>query len=148
MKKQGYTTTILILFFVLIGFSRASAQTSGAQRLTANIPFNFNVGDKTLPAGNYSVSFINTSSDKRVLQLVPSAGGAAILIQTTDVVRNREETAKLVFNRYGNQYFFAQVWLPADGIGMQAPKSEYEKRIARQRVPSRLSRETVALMKR
>jgi len=144
MKRQVYTTTILILFVVLIGVTRADAQT----RLTANIPFNFNVGGKILPAGHYSVSFINTSSDKRVLQLVRSEGGAAILIQTTDVVGKPDETAKLEFNRYGNQYFFAQVWLPSDGIGMQARKSEQEKRIARQLIPLRLSRETVALMRR
>ena len=144
MKRQVYTTTILILFVVLIGVTRADAQT----RLTANIPFDFNVGGKNLPAGHYSVSFINTSSDKRVLQLVRSEGGAAILILTTDVVGKPDETAKLAFNRYGNQYFFAQVWLPADGIGMQAPKSEEEKRIARQWIPLRLSRETVALMRR
>jgi len=144
MKRQVYTTTILILFVVLIGVTRTDAQT----RLTANIPFNFNVGGKILPAGHYSVSFINTSSDKRVLQLVRSEGGAAILIQTTDVVGKPDETAKLEFNRYGNQYFFAQVWLPSDGIGMQARKSEQEKRIARQLIPLRLSRETVALMRR
>jgi len=144
MKRQVYTTTILILFVVLIGVTRTDAQT----RLTANVPFNFNVGGKILPAGHYSVSFINTSSDKRVLQLVRSEGGAAILIQTTDVVGKPDETAKLEFNRYGNQYFFAQVWLPSDGIGMQARKSEQEKRIARQLIPLRLSRETVALMRR
>ena len=144
MKRQVYTTTILILFVVLIGVTRTDAQT----RLTANVPFNFNVGGKILPAGNYSISFINTSSDKRVLQLVRSEGGAAILIQTTDVVGKPDETAKLEFNRYGNQYFFAQVWLPSDGIGMQARKSEQEKRIARQLIPLRLSRETVALMRR
>ena len=144
MKRQVYTTTILILFVVLIGATRTDAQT----RLTANIPFNFNVGGKILPAGHYSVSFINTSSDKRVLQLVRSEGGAAILIQTTDVVGKPDETAKLEFNRYGNQYFFAQVWLPSDGIGMQARKSDQEKRIARQLIPLRLSRETVALMRR
>jgi hypothetical protein len=144
MKRQVYTTTILILFVVLIGVTRTDAQT----RLTANVPFNFNVGGKILPAGHYSISFINTSSDKRVLQLVRSEGGAAILIQTTDVVGKPDETAKLEFNRYGNQYFFAQVWLPSDGIGMQARKSEQEKRIARQLIPLRLSRETVALMRR
>ena len=144
MKRQVYTTTILILFVVLIGVTRTDAQT----RLTANVPFNFNVGGKILPAGHYSICFINTSSDKRVLQLVRSEGGAAILIQTTDVVGKPDETAKLEFNRYGNQYFFAQVWLPSDGIGMQARKSEQEKRIARQLIPLRLSRETVALMRR
>ena len=144
MKRQVYTTTILILFVVLIGLTRADAQT----RLTANIPFNFNVGGTTLPAGHYTISFINTPSDKRVLQLIRNEGGAAILIQTTDVVGKPDEMAKLEFNRYDNQYFFAQVWLPADGIGMQARKSEHEKRIARRSVPSRLSRETVALMRR
>lgn len=143
MKRHVYTTAILILFFVLIGFSSANAQT----RFTANIPFNFNVGGETLRAGHYSISFINTASDKRVLQLVPSAGGAALLIQTIGDVGNRKETATLVFNRYGNRYFFAQVWLPADGIGMHVPKSKYEKRIIRQPGPSLLSRETVALMK-
>lgn len=148
MKKQAYMTAIMILFVTVIGLSSASGQTSGAPQMTANIPFDFNVGDKTLPAGDYTVRCINPASDQKALQLLARDGGARVLVQTNSVIGKTSENAKLVFNRYGDRYFFAQAWLPADNTGLQAPKSGYEKRIARELATSKPSRESVAVTAR
>ncbi len=43
--------------------------------------------------------------------------------------RMNKET-RLVFNRYGNQYYFAQAWLVAQNVGMQAVKSKQERATA------------------
>ena len=52
MKKQAYT---MIAMIVLVGSMAvaAQAQTSGRTRMIANIPFEFSVGNQTLPAGEY-----------------------------------------------------------------------------------------------
>ena len=65
MKKQAYT---MIAMIVLVGSMAvaAQAQTSGHARLIANIPFQFKVGNKTLPAGEYTVAQVNPASDHEI----------------------------------------------------------------------------------
>jgi hypothetical protein len=148
MKKQAYMIATMIVLLTVAGLSTAKAQTSHAAELRANIPFEFNVGNKTLPAGEYAVRCVNPASDLKVLQLRSSDGGASVLVQTNSVIGKSQENAKLVFNRYGDHYFFAQAWLPADNIGMQALKSRNEKQSKRELASARTSREVVAITTR
>ena len=138
----------MIALMTVVGLSTAKAQTSGTTQLIANIPFEFSVGDKTMPAGEYTVRCTNPASDMKVLQLRSSDGRASIMVRTNSVIGKTQEDAKLVFNRYGDHYFFAQAWLPADNIGMQASKSRNEKQIARELAATKLSRESVAITAR
>ena len=126
MKKQAYT---MIAMIVLVGSMAmaAQAQTSGRTQLIANIPFEFNVGNKTLPAGEYAVSQVNPSSDRVVLQLRHKEGGAGTMVQMNSVIGKAPENAKLIFSRYGNRYFFAQAWVDGDTSGLQVPKSKAER---------------------
>ncbi len=128
MKKQAYTTIAMI---VLVGSMAvaAQAQTSGRTQLIANIPFEFSVGGKTLPAGEYTVSQVNPTSDHAVLQLRSKDGSAGAMVQMNSVIGKTQENAKLIFNRYGNQYFFAQAWVDGNNTGLQAPKSRAERNI-------------------
>ena len=148
MKKQAYMIATIIMLLTVGGLSTARAQASGSTELQANIPFEFSVGNKAMPAGEYAVSCINPASDVKVLQLRSLDGRASVMVLTNSVIGKTHEAAKLVFNYYGDHYFFAQAWLPADDIGMQAPKSRNEKQIARELAATRVSRESVAISAR
>lgn len=148
MKKQAYLIVTMIALMTVAGFSRAQAQTGGTTQLIANIPFEFSVGNKILPAGEYAVGCTNSASDMKVLQLRSSDGRASVLVRTNSVIGKMQANAKLIFNRYGYHYFFAQAWLPADNIGMQASESRSEKQIARELAASKLSRGLVAITAR
>ena len=147
MKKQAYT---MIALLVLVGSMAvaAQAQTSGRRQLIANIPFQFNVGNKTLPAGEYSVRQVNPDSDCGVLLLSSRDGNASALIQVDSVIGKAQETAKLTFHRYGNKYFFAQAWIDGDNTGMQAPKSKAERAAESELAGLQSKTETVALRAR
>jgi len=123
MKKQAYMLLSAIMLATVAGLSIAKAQTAGNSQLVADIPFAFSVGEKTLPAGEYTVKCVNPSSSMRVLQFLSRDGVNSALIGTSSVNGSVQDTARLVFHRDGNQYFFAQAWLPADNVGMQAPES-------------------------
>jgi hypothetical protein len=142
MKKQAYIITVIMLV-TIAGLSTAKAQTSGNPQLIANIPFAFSVGNKTMPAGEYTVSCANPASDLKVLQLRSRDGRTGVMVQTSSVIGKIQDSAKLVFNRYGDHYFFAQAWLPADNIGMQASQSRSEKQFARELVREKRTTETV-----
>ena len=109
MKRQAYKLMALLVLVGSVALA-AQAQTSGRTRLIANVPFQFNVGEKTMPAGEYTVIQVNPSSDQAVLQLRSKDGSRTVMIQTSNVTGKASESARLVFNRYGSQYFFSQAW--------------------------------------
>ena len=144
MKKQAYT---LIALIVLIGSMAmaARAQTSGRTQLIANVPFAFNVGNKTLPAGEYAIKQVNPASDHAVLQLTSKDGNSGALVQMDSVIGRARENAKLIFNRFGNQYFFAQAWVNGDNTGLQAVKSLAERAAENKLAGIKAKTEAVAL---
>ena len=146
MKKQAYT---IMTITMLVGIMSISARAqNNATRLSANIPFEFSVGNQMMPAGEYTITCTNPTSDLKVLQLRTRDGHESVMLRTSSVIRNAPGDAKLVFNRYGNQYFFAQAWFQADSTGMQASKSRSEKQIARELAGNKLSKEVVAIKAR
>lgn len=148
MKKQLSMVVIMVALLTVAGLSTARAQSNINSELKVNIPFEFSVGNHTMPAGEYVVRCTNPASDMKVLQLRSSDGRATALVRTSSVIGKTLASAKLVFNRYGDQYFFAQAWMPADDTGMQASESKAEKRIARELAGVKRSRESVAIAAR
>jgi hypothetical protein len=145
MKKPAYIIVVLMVVMSVLSVSTASAQTNSAQQVTADIPFTFHVGNKNLPAGQYTVRCINPSSDVKVLQLRSTDGKSTVLLQTSSIVGRMNKDAKLVFNRYGNQYYFAQAWLVGENVGMQAVKSRNEKATAKEMARLAYKPEMIAL---
>jgi hypothetical protein len=46
------------------------------------------------------------------------------------------ETSKLVFHRYGSQYFLAQVWSAGNSEGRELPRSRAEREVASNNQPA------------
>ena len=111
MKKQTLT---MIALMVLVGSLTASAkaQSLSSGTLVANIPFKFSAGNQTMPAGEYIVRCVNPASDQTVLQIASKDGRNSVMLQMSATRGKAGETAKLVFHRYGDRYFFAQAWTP------------------------------------
>ena len=124
--KPHLNTLVAILILVGAFTISAHAQTAGAQRVVANIPFAFNVGDTNLPAGKYTITVLNPTSDRKILQIRNTKGASATVL-TTAVTGNVSDDAKLVFQRYGDQYFFAQAQMAGDSTTFSALKSNAER---------------------
>jgi hypothetical protein len=108
----------------------ASTRVAQAQELlVVNVPFHFVAGNKTLPAGVYS---IKVSAPERTLLLVDRKDAAASTFMNTNPVATAEiqTEAKLIFNRYGDRYFLSQVWTEGNSQGRQLLKSAQEKEMA------------------
>jgi hypothetical protein len=126
MKRHLYIPIAISILVGVLGVA-AQAQTSSAQKVVANIPFTFNVGQTELPAGKYTITVVNPSSDRKVLQIRNADGRLSAMIQTTSVLRNAAGDAKLVFHRYGDRYFFAQAQMAGDATSLAAVKSKAER---------------------
>ena len=131
MKKQGLRIFLMSTLLAILSVSSVRAQSNQGQ--TANIPFSFTVGSKVFPAGQYVVTRLNAQSDKATL-VIKSADGrtSKIVLALAPVQAGKvQERARLVFNRYGGQYFLSQVWTPADNVGLELLKSRSERTLAR-----------------
>lgn len=113
----------LIALAVLLMATAAHAQQT---IVTATVPFNFVVGDRAHPAGDYSfknngVVLTITNAEKMV--------GEMILSQACESATPSAET-KLVFDRMGGVYFLRQIWVAANSDGRELPRSHTETRLA------------------
>lgn len=114
----------------MLGLLLLPALSAQAQMMKVIVPFDFSTGQATLPAGDYNVSKHSTAQG--VLQIRSNDGSAAAFLLTSSVqARQIGEKGKLVFNRYGNQYFLTQVWEPGNDTGHQLRQSKAEREIAR-----------------
>ncbi|HEV8370721.1 MAG TPA: hypothetical protein VGQ39_22415 [Pyrinomonadaceae bacterium] len=143
MKKYVWLPLILLAVF---GLSATRTKAQSACGVRADVPFDFIVGDKTLSAGKISVRGAS-ASDVGPLSISnfdkgESAFRMALLLTGSDTT----ERGKLVFHKYGNQYFLAQVWIPGYKA-LELIKSRGERAIERETRLSKNSKpELVALM--
>src|SRR5262245_11956630 len=123
MKKQilnAVVTLIVIAALSIAGFA-------GLDRsVKANIPFDFMVGGEQLPAGKYTVAMGVARSGLTCRNWKTTQ--AAISITQEYEVR-ADSKPRLVFHRYGNQYFLAKVITYSKGIDL--PKSKAEREAAK-----------------
>jgi hypothetical protein len=96
--------------------------------LRVNIPFAFNVGDVSLPAGTYVVVMGDTNGMSSHVILRTADGSDAYFIHISPSTRIKSEAFGLSFSCYGDTYFLSKV---IDG-GVEASilKSGAEKRLA------------------
>lgn len=133
MKKEllkGLTMLMLIMVLAL-ATAVASAQAQSGNKVVADIPFEFSVGYKTLPAGAYSVKILTAASNALMIRSADGKTSALRLSQPTEESKANAH-ARLVFHRYGERYFLAEVWTGADNVGRQLLQSQEERAIERE----------------
>jgi len=110
----------------------ANAQIDSDMRIQANVPFAFAVGDTTLPAGNYEIKRVDDNAPN-VLELRSADGRTSVIFETENAQTRDDQAAsktELVFNKFGDEYFFSQLWVSGSVSGSELPKSRMEKRLA------------------
>src|SRR5688500_3266450 len=102
--KRFFNIPLFMIMFAGVLAINAHAQSSSARRVIANIPFAFSAGKTTLPAGRYTITVLNPSSDRKILQIRSLNGRSTAMVFTTGIIGNASDDAKLVFERDGDRY--------------------------------------------
>ena len=147
MKKQAYTMIAMIVLLGSLAIS-AKAQTNGRMALIANIPFQFSIGNKSLPAGEYTVQSISDDSSYVVLRIQSRDGKTSAMLLTSTVKGKAPARSRLVFHRYGDRYYLRQVWVGGDSTGLEARKSRAERAAERELTAIKMATESVAVTAR
>jgi hypothetical protein len=139
MKKQNLVPLLAMVLMLAVG--AAYAQLPGATMVKVNIPFSFTANQVALPAGAYTVK--NSLVDG-VLLISSDDSSQRGFIKTISVESNRgADQTKLIFHRYGDQYFLSQVWVGGETSGRELPRTRAEKELM-----ARGPFETVAILAR
>ena len=144
--KRLTMLSLVSMFIFCAAVASANAQLSIPIR--AKIPFDFNVGEKKLPAGKYTFSRLSGFSDNKAM-LVSSADARAHVFQSTFEARilKAKDDSTLVFHKYGDQYFLEQIWSGGEQEGTQVPESRSERTIRQQLAQSQQSNMSGKVMK-
>jgi hypothetical protein len=117
MNKQIVRTLSVVLL------AAAGVFAQGSQKLNVQIPFGFHIGNTNLPAGSYIVD----EAAQHVLRLRSADAKSSVMIQSLRVEKlDPSPVGKLVFNRYGDEYFLSQVWKPGVNTGSELRKTKRE----------------------
>lgn len=108
----------------------AFAQLPGAP-IRANIPFDFTVRGRTLPAGQYEISRINDEPGGLEIANIDHRSEHA-LFETEPVQQSKiPNRGEIVFHRYGDNYFLYEVWTPGLETGREIETSRRERALER-----------------
>ena len=114
------TTVLTYLAATLISMGSACAN---AQATEFEVPFDFTVGNQVFPGGTYEVSRATQDTI-----LIETPDGRFRAFTTTYPADPSTSGGKVVFIKYGNQYFLHEVLCSALMMNVAFPASRVEKR--------------------
>ena len=127
-----YTTRFLMLTLTLLPML-AAAQLQGDTKIQAQVPFDFAIGSKIVPAGELTLQ-----------RAAPGAGALALRNQKAKVnffagvirveTKKPAATTALVFHKYGHRYFLWEVKVEGSRTMYQLPESRSEAELRAQNV--------------
>jgi hypothetical protein len=109
----------------------SSAFAQYGQQTLVNIPFNFTVGEKALPAGKYLIR--RNRADSAVVWIIQNKKtGESAMVQTRDVQAYKtQEKAKFVFRKYDDLYILSEFWAAGTTSGREIQITDRERQLAK-----------------
>ena len=118
------TATALFTLAALVTSGGAMAQ---GRAVRATVPFDFTVGDKLLPAGNYEIWPLSTG----FIEIQNRDSRAAMLTATHFDGRESRNGNKLVFHKYRDEYFLSEILCRSASLNVSLPPAKAEKQARR-----------------
>jgi len=131
-----------LLSVLLLG--SAGAQEPGT-KIRASIPFDFTVKGKTLPAGEYEVSRVMDEPIALLLRNVHDKHDE-VVVETEPVIgRGTPKRDELIFNRYGDSYFLAEIFTAGEQTGEELYPTHRERELRSEMARNQAGPETVTV---
>jgi hypothetical protein len=118
----------IALSLPLLLSAAARAQTT---QLKVMVPFEFIAGNVQLPAGEYEVTSAGSWGGPTLLVRNVNSKGGSFVVSFSCSSKKPAADAKLVFHRYGQQYFLAEVWNRNSSLGNQIRVNSRQTQLAR-----------------
>jgi hypothetical protein len=125
----GLMKSLRSILFVLAAILIVPAVRAQQNGVKADIPFDFVVGDRAYPAGEYILRAALNDSGVIRIENVQEVSAAFASSHACSKALPSTET-KLVFHRMGGNYFLYQVWTAGNSAGREFPKGRIEVQMA------------------
>lgn len=127
MKTQFISKLLILGLLIAASGICAKAQALAEGTIEADVPFAFIVGEKTFPAGKYTLKRAD-DTNPGVLEIRNDNGRGTIFfdVETAQANENPRQT-NLVFEKIGDQYFLSEIWASDTNVGYRLPKTNAEK---------------------
>lgn len=112
---------------VILAFESLHLNAQMNQGVIAKVPFDFVAGQKIYTAGEYHVSLTSPNGVVSIRSL-DGKGSGLTLCGRSESTRARRES-KLVFNRYGGEYFLKSVFREGETTGLEFRKTDRELQV-------------------
>jgi hypothetical protein len=123
MKRNMFSVLNVLALAMVLGVPMLQAQS----RLIADVPFDFSLGQRSMMEGQYEIlSISQQAGELRNLDTET----AEVFIKSIRVEAGQSGHARLVFNKYGKQYFLSEIWDGNSNTGIRLPKSPREKEVS------------------
>jgi hypothetical protein len=145
-RRKSMTKQILAVAAAMF-FTALAPMPSHAQQLTqAKVPFAFQAGSTTMPAGEYQVqrAFMHATAT----QLIRSTDSSVYTFVLTNAVdsSDKKTNPRLIFHCYNNEdeCFLSEIWV-GNGQGLKLIESRREKELSRAATENELAVVSVPL---
>ena len=110
MRNQIYR--VFAIFAVFFGLAVTGVHAQAPSKVEVDIPFEFSAGKVTLKPGVYTIKRLSGNN----LMLRRSDGKSAVILNAPLSLTSNDPQSveRLVFNKYGEHYSLAEIWLTAD----------------------------------
>ncbi len=127
MKTQFISRLLILVLLAAGGAIRANAQALEEGTIEADVPFAFIVGEKTFPAGKYTLKRAD-DTNPGVLEIRNDKGRRTVFFEAETTQANQyPRQTNLVFDKIGDEYFLSEIWASDTNLGYRLPKTSAEK---------------------
>lgn len=123
MKTTNLTVAAGAMGVALAIWIAAPAKAQIDTEVRVHMPYTTQVGDKTLPPGDYTIREEDRSTDNNVLLIYGDNGmkfeTSAMTIPAEKL--NTPEHTRVVLGQLGNQYYFRRLWVAGANYGFEFP---------------------------
>ena len=116
---KSITAIAILAIAGMVTTGKALAQ---YHEVRATVPFDFTVGDKLLPAGNYSITPVSDA----VILIRNRDRNVTLMTMALPDSRSSANRGKLVFDEAAGQYFLREI-LCGSTMNVDLPPSKWEK---------------------
>ena len=119
MKNLLFATGLFVTF-------TGAILTAQSTRVTADIPFDFQMGKTWMPAGEYSFQ-----RQSGMLTIRAADGKHTAMTLTSPASRDLSDSPVVKFQHYGDTYFLSGLWDADSREGLAIPAGDKQRQLAR-----------------
>jgi len=131
MKRTMWMLPVMLV--ILSGLTMA--QSLSQATVKANVPFDFMVNNKIIPAGECAIGAVSMNSGALLIRNA-DAKKSAMSAASHEESGAAADSTVLVFRQYGSQYFLSSIRLEGSNLTYELPESKAEVELRAQNAPA------------